>query len=587
MGMGVHKSAIIPAGYPYNHHLLEFERRSGAMAGVSHPWLQRVSSPLRHSEWSDELEGHPDAVLATYVLNGIYNGFHIGFDRSKRCKPSRSNMKSALDNAGVVGQYLEEEVRLGRIVGPIPLAWVPAGTQLSPIGVIPKSNQPGKWRLIVDLSSPHGQSVNDGIEPHLCTVEYLRMDEVLGRIAASGRGTQLAKMDIASAYRMVPVHPDDRPLLAVQWAGQVFFDTRLPFGLRSAPKIFTAVADALQWVMKRQGVSWVAHYLDDYITMGPPGADTCAANLEAMLATCARLGVPTAPGKCEGPTSSLVFLGFELDTEVMEVRLPPQKLRRILDLVEDWLRKRACKKHDLECLLGHLQHAAIVVRPGRTFVRRLLELLGAFRNRDHWIRLGCAVRSDLQWWSCFMEGWNGVSLISRMAPQRIPLVSDASGSWGCGAFWGPHWFQWQWEGRASDWTIAPKELLPIVCSLAIWGKHWSGSRVECRCDNAAVVAVVNSGKAKDSTLLHLLRCLFFVAAHYSVHIHASHIPGKDNVAADALSRNSLSSFLQVVPDADKDPTPIPRTLLDLTVREQPDWTSPRWARLFSACCRQA
>ena len=193
-----------------------------------------------------------------------------------------------------------------------------ASTPTSPIGVIPKSNQPGKWRLIVDLSSPHGQS---GIEPHLCTVEYLRMDEVLGRIAASGRGTLLAKMDIASAYRMVPVHPDDRPLL--------------PFGLRSAPKIFTTVADALQWVMKRQGVSWVAHYLDDYITMGPPGADTCAANLEAMLGTCARLGVPTAPGKCEGPTSSLVFLGFELDTEVMEVRLPPQKLRRIRDLVED------------------------------------------------------------------------------------------------------------------------------------------------------------------------------------------------------------------------------------------------------------
>ena len=88
--MGVYKSAII---HPYNHHLLEFER---AMAGGSHTWLQRVSSPLRLSEWSYELEGHPDAVLATHVLNGIHNGFHIGFDRSKRCKPSRSNMKSAL-----------------------------------------------------------------------------------------------------------------------------------------------------------------------------------------------------------------------------------------------------------------------------------------------------------------------------------------------------------------------------------------------------------------------------------------------------------------------------------------------------------
>ena len=84
----------------------------------------------------------------------------------------------------------------------------------------------------MDLSSRHGESVNDGIEAELCTLEYLRLDEVTNRIAKSGRGTMLAKMDIASAYRMVPVHPEDRPLLAIQWAGQLYFDTRLPFGLR-------------------------------------------------------------------------------------------------------------------------------------------------------------------------------------------------------------------------------------------------------------------------------------------------------------------------------------------------------------------
>ena len=495
-------------------------------------------------------------------------------------------MRSALDNAAVVTQYLKEEVGLGRVIWPISPGQVPASTQLSPIGVIPKSSQPGKWRLIVDLSSPHGRSVNDAIEPELCSLEYLRLDEVVGLIATSGRGTQLAKMDIASAYRMVAVHPDDKSLLAMQWAGQINFDTRLLFGLRSAPKIFTAVADALQWVLLKQGVSWVAHYLDDYITMGPPEADTYAKNLDIMLATCTRLGVPTAPGKCEGPATSLVFLGFELDTQAMEVRLPQQKLQRTLHLVRDWLQRRACKKHDLECLLGHLQHAVTVVRPGRTFVQRLIELLSAFRSRDHWIRLGCTVRSDLQWWSCFMEGWNGVTLMPSAMPQQTPLVSDASGSWGCGAFWGPHWFQWKWEGSASHWTIAPKELLLIVYSLAVWGKQWSGSRIECRCDNAAVVAVINSGRAKDSMLLHLLRCLFFIAAHYSVHVHAVHIPGKDNTAADALSRNSLSSFLQVVPDADKDPMPLPLALLELTVTEQPDWTSLHWARLFSAICRQ-
>jgi hypothetical protein len=180
-------------------------------------------------------------------------------------------MKSALDNATVVAQYL---VGLGRIIGPISPGQVPASTQLSPIGVIPKSSQPGKWRLIVDLSSPHGRS-----EPELCSLEYLRLDEVVGLIATSGRGIQLV---IASAYRMVPAHPDDRPIHRLQ--------------------------------------------------------------------------------------------------------------------------RRVCRKHDLECLLGHLQHAAMVVRPWRTFVRRLIELLSAFRSREHWIGLGCTVRLDLQWWSCFMEG---------------------------------------------------------------------------------------------------------------------------------------------------------------------------------------
>ena len=197
------------------------------------------------------MEGYPDLVLVTYVLQGICSGFHIGFNRSAHCGPATSNMRSALDNAQVVQQHLQEETQLGRVVGPIPQELALTGTQVSPIGVIPKSSQPGKWRLTVDLSSPHDQSFNNGIEPELCSLEYLCMDEGTSRIARSGRGTRLAKMDIASAYRMVPVHPDDRPFLAMQWAGQIYYDTRLPFGLRSAP-IFPEVADALQWVMENR-----------------------------------------------------------------------------------------------------------------------------------------------------------------------------------------------------------------------------------------------------------------------------------------------------------------------------------------------
>ena len=54
----------------------------------------------------------------------------------------------------------------------------------------------------------------------------------------------MAKFDLKSAYRNVPVHPDDRGLLGMLWDDQLYVDSTLPFGLRSAPKIFNALADA-------------------------------------------------------------------------------------------------------------------------------------------------------------------------------------------------------------------------------------------------------------------------------------------------------------------------------------------------------
>ena len=95
--------------------------------------------------------------------------------------------------------------------------------------------------------SPHGKSVNDGISSELASLSYISIDEIARRVASMGRGTLLAKMDIHNAYRLVPVHPEDRVLLGMRWKGMVYVDTRLPFRLQSALKIFTAVANALEW----------------------------------------------------------------------------------------------------------------------------------------------------------------------------------------------------------------------------------------------------------------------------------------------------------------------------------------------------
>ena len=90
--------------------------------------------------------------------------------------------------------------------------------------------------------------------------------------------------------------PHDRPLQAVMWQGQIFVDQMLPFGLRSAPKIFNAVADALHWYLHHQGISHLLHYLDDLIMVGPPGSPIFQQHLNPLLQICGEFGVPiTAP----------------------------------------------------------------------------------------------------------------------------------------------------------------------------------------------------------------------------------------------------------------------------------------------------
>ena len=138
----------------------------------------------------------------------------------------------------------------------------------------------------MDLSSPTDASVNDGIQKEVCSLSYTSVDVVAEKILALGKGALIAKMDIKQAYRMVLVNPADCWLLGMRWDGKVFVDKTLPFGLRSAPFIFSAVADALAWIMKQRGVSFVDHYIDDFVTLGAPLSTQCATNLQIMTDTC-------------------------------------------------------------------------------------------------------------------------------------------------------------------------------------------------------------------------------------------------------------------------------------------------------------
>ena len=127
--------------------------------------------------------------------------------------------------------------------------------------------------------------------------------------------------------------------------------------------------------------------------------------------------------------------------------------------------------------------------------------------------------SDLRWWACFLPVWNGSCPLSCMATgaPQVELTSDASGSWGCRACTSHgQWFQLQLPESWLDVHITIKELLPIVLGVAVWGGRWQGLSVSCRCDNAAVVSIVNSGRSKVDRAMHLMRCLSFFLARWDV-----------------------------------------------------------------------
>lgn len=137
--------------------------------------------------------------------------------------------------------------------------------------MIPKNHQPDKWKLIVNLSDPAGSSVNDGIDRELRFLKYVSVDNL-------GLGILISKLDTESAYTQYIQQTDH------YWACPGKVKVAFPFGLRSAPLVFTAVVDTVQWILKVQGVQHAMHYQVDYLILGLPDSPECQRLLEINVA---------------------------------------------------------------------------------------------------------------------------------------------------------------------------------------------------------------------------------------------------------------------------------------------------------------
>ena len=138
-------------------------------------------------------------------------------------------------------------------------------------------------RLIHHLSFPSGASVNDGIAPKHTSVHYARVNDAINMIKTLGRGCFLAKTDIKSAFRIIPIRPADYDILGVFWQGKYYYDRAMLMACASSCRTFELFSTAIEWITKTHlSIPDLIHILDDYL-MAAPTYHQCRINRDCFL----------------------------------------------------------------------------------------------------------------------------------------------------------------------------------------------------------------------------------------------------------------------------------------------------------------
>ena len=430
------------------------------------------------------LAGHKDVDLPDLVRYGWPINLMDRPPKGKLCR----NHNSAFQFEGHVSKWVDTNVANGSLLGP--LTENPFGEEafFSPLGTVPK-HDPSERRIIMDLSCPHGKAVNDFIprseflgEPY--SLRYPRVDNLVNIIKRKGRGCALWKRDLKKAYRqLVWTDPQDVNFLGFRWKGKYYFDLTGPMGLRSSAGACQRTAEGLAYMFgnRNEGAEVVA-YQDDV-----GSADSWDKVWEhyndwtAMLEQC---GIQEAPEKACPPSTVMVFLGILCDSERMVLEVPEDKIKDILDILDEWMRKEEATLKETQSLAGKLAWMSALVIPGRVFLTRIFRFTRGMPAVGR-VLVTNDIRKDVYWWKTFLRQFNGVSMmaVEEWSDPDCVFSTDAClsglGGWfpGYGSF-----FHKELPPRFKEQNhhISELELLTIAVALKVWGRYWAGQRIIVR-----------------------------------------------------------------------------------------------------------
>lgn len=489
--------------------------------------------------WEKYLRDDPDRDFMVELFRPGGGLSIVGHDVT--VPPSRvANYSSVRECYDFMNAQVQEEIDAGFVVE---VPFTPR--KLNALGAVSKG--PGKWRRITDLSKPEGSQLNAFTDP--TRFQFASVDDAVF-IIRRYKHVRLCKFDIKNAFRHVPVKPEHWDLQGFEWNGKFYIDLRMCFGLSIAPYVFWRISNFIAKVATTHyNVAHVVPYMDDFliISVGDSEEEVVAAAARdfASFRRCLLdLGFGINEAKVVAPAEVVTFLGIVIDTRLRQLSIPAEKLSDLQTTLKTFQSKRSTKKRELEKLVGRLNFAAKVIRGGRTFLRRMIDLVNSVKDHNAMVRLNGSFRADVRWWIDFSSSWNGRAImLDPVVIDSRRLVSDASDV-ACGAIFDSHFIIRMQDSLTRHWHINDRELLGVYLAAQTWGHMWENRHVVISCDNSTAVAAVNKGSSKSPVIMRMLRDLFWISAKFNFHLTAKYIPGFTNVLADAASRAQFDILVE-------------------------------------------
>jgi len=500
------------------------------------------------------------------IIDGFTNGFPLHFQGAPDSYIAKNHL-SAITHSDIVTKKIEKELELGRIIGPFDQPPLP-NFRSSPIGLVPKkSSNPDpssvdNWRFIHDLSTfPKVGSVNEGIPDEYGFVEYAKFDNLIDMLVKLGKGARMAKADLKSAFRTIPMQPSDFHCLGFSHEGKFYVNATMPMGAKVSCATFEEFSTFLEWAIKHDcGYEFIMHYIDDFIFIGPPESPICGIILMTFDKVTQIFCVPVAPEKRVTPCTLMEFLGLLVDTVLQQVKIPEDKLKDIKAKVDHALTLKKVSLKELQSLIGSLQFLCRAVAPGRPFIRRLSYMTAKVSKPWHKVRMSLGCKDDLTMWKSFLDHYNGVTFfrdVEWTPKEALNLYTDAS-DWGMGLFYDGRWAYSQWLGHEEYFRdINFREILAVGAALATWGTFLSNKKVLFHCDNMAMVEAITNNSSHCPYIMAIIRYIVLQCLKYNIMMKCVHIPGLKNVFADQVSRGKFTEFLQECKTAMQEPDQIP------------------------------